>query len=140
MSGIAARLARHAGLRYLVVSVMALGADMAMFLGFLRGGMGPTLASALAYGLGVAVHWWGSSRAVFAGQLAAPGAERARQQALFVGSALVGLAITTGIVGLGSGAGLDPRLAKLVAVAASFIATWILRRHFVFGGTAPATA
>ena len=73
-------------------------------------------------------------------QLAAPGAERARQQALFVGSALVGLAITTAIVGLGSGGGLDPRLAKLAAVAASFIATWFLRRHVVFGGKSPATA
>ncbi|MEQ1689130.1 MAG: GtrA family protein, partial [Sphingopyxis sp.] len=58
--------------------------------------------------------------------------ERTRQKALFVGSALVGLTLTTAIVGGGSALGLDARLAKLVAILVSFPTIYILRRHFVF--------
>ena len=47
-------------------------------------------------------------------------------------SALIGLAITSAIVGLGSYLGLDPRLAKLGAIAVSFQITYILRRSVVF--------
>jgi small basic protein len=54
------------------------------------------------------------------------------QKALFVGSALIGLALTMAVVGLGARLGLDPRLAKLVAVATSFVATWLLRNRIVF--------
>ena len=53
-------------------------------------------------------------------------------QALFVVSALIGLALTTAIVGLGEYSGIDPRLAKLGAIAASFILTYIIRSKVVF--------
>lgn len=125
-------LIAHSGLRYLGASVIALGADMGCFLLLLRLGMMAALASALAYGLGMAVHWLVSSRAVFAAHVATRGAERNRQKALFVASALVGLAITTALVGLGALAGMDPRLAKVAAIGASFAATWALRHHVVF--------
>ena len=118
--------------RYLGASVLALGADLACYLGLLRLGMMAALASALAYGLGIVVHWLLSSRAVFAGQLADAGTERWRQKALFVGSALVGLVITTSVVGILAMLGGDPRMAKLVAVAVSFAATWLLREKVVF--------
>jgi len=49
-----------------------------------------------------------------------------------VASALVGLALTTGIVWTGDIAGIDPRLAKLAAIAISFAATWLLRARIVF--------
>ena len=65
-------------------------------------------------------------------EVAESGAARTRQKALFVVSALIGLAITTAIVWAGDTAGLDPRLAKLVAVAVSFIVTWLLRSRVVF--------
>ncbi|MBS0254991.1 MAG: GtrA family protein [Proteobacteria bacterium] len=118
--------------RYLLASVAALAADMGCFLILLRLGLPPAPASALGYGLGIVAHWLLSSRAVFADQVAARGAGRTRQKALFVGSALIGLALTTMVVGAGAAAGLDPRLAKLAAVAVSFAATWLLRQRVVF--------
>ena len=51
---------------------------------------------------------------------------------MFVLSALVGLGITTGIVGLGSRYGLDPRIAKGIAILVSFQATYVLRKRVVF--------
>ena len=118
--------------RYLGASVIALVCDFACFLFLLRLGLAPAPASALGYGLGIAVHWLVSSRKVFIGSVASPGAARTRQKALFVGSALIGLAVTTALVAAASGLGLDPRLAKLLAVAASFTITWLLRDSVVF--------
>lgn len=116
-------------LRYLGVSVVALGADMGAFVLLLRLGAPAAPASALAYGLGVGLHWWLCARVVFD---AADGAARWMQKLLFVGSALVGLGLTVAIVGLGARAGFDPRLAKIAAVGVSFIATWLLRSLVVF--------
>ena len=124
--------------RYLGASVIALGCDFACFLVLLQLGLTPAPASAVAYGLGIAVHWLVSSRKVFTDSVASEGPARTRQKALFVGSALIGLAVTTGVVAVASALGLDPRLAKLVAVAASFTVTWLLRDSVVF--RRPATA
>ena len=118
--------------RYLGASVIALLCDFACFLILLQLGLAPAPASALGYGLGIAVHWLVSSRKVFTDNVAAHGPARTRQKALFVGSALIGLAVTTGVVAVASALGLDPRLAKLVAVAASFTVTWLLRDSVVF--------
>ena len=118
--------------RYLGASVIALGCDFACFLVLLQLGLAPAPASALAYALGIAVHWLVSSRKVFTGSVAGHGPARTRQKALFVGSALVGLAVTTGTVAAASSLGLDPRIAKLVAVGASFTVTWLLRDGVVF--------
>ena len=93
---------------------------MAGFLALLAAGLAAAPASALSYALGIGVHWLISSRAVFVSGVAARGPARTRQKALFVASALVGLALTAGIVGLGAALGLDPRLAKIVAVGVSF--------------------
>ncbi len=118
--------------RYLAASVVALGFDMACFLALLAAGFVAAPAAALSYSLGILVHWYISSRAVFTGGVAERGPARTRQKALFVASALVGLALTAAIVGLGAALGLDPRLAKLAAVGVSFIATWLLRARIVF--------
>lgn len=126
------RLLGATPVRYLIASIAALAADMGCFLALLRLGLAPMPASATGYALGIIAHWLLSSRAVFADQVAARGAGRTRQKALFVGSALVGLALTTVVVGAGAAMGLDPRLAKLVAVALSFVATWLLRQKVVF--------
>ncbi len=119
-------------LRYLVASAGALGLDMALFVAALALGAGPVAAAAAGYAAGIGAHWLLSSRAVFTGALAEKGKARRQQQALFLASALVGLALTTGIVGAGSLLGADPRLAKLAAIAISFQATYILRRKVVF--------
>ena len=124
---------RHAApSRYLMASVVALGFDMASFLVLLASGFAAAPASALSYSLGIVVHWFISSRAVFTAGVAERGPARTRQKALFVASALVGLALTAGVVGLGSALGLDPRLAKVGAVGISFAATWLLRARVVF--------
>jgi putative flippase GtrA len=114
--------------RYLAVSGIALGVDMAAFMVLL--GLGAALASALAYMLGVGVHWFLSSRAVF--NAAPRGPARMRQKGLFLGSALLGLGVTTGIVGALAAMGADPRMAKIAAIAASFAATYWLRARIVF--------
>ncbi len=119
-------------IRYLLASVGALAVDFGSFLVLLALGMLAAPASALGYSLGIVAHWLLSSRAVFHDSVAARGRDRTRQKALFVGSALVGLALTIAIVGSADGVGIDPRIAKLAAIAASFTATWMLRAKVVF--------
>ncbi len=119
-------------IRYIVASAIALGIDLGSFLIMLSLGTMAVAASAASYTLGILVHWLISSRKVFADTVAARGIERTKQKALFVVSALAGLALTTAIVGAADLAGLDPRLAKLFAVAASFALTWLLRSKVIF--------
>ncbi|MCC6926681.1 GtrA family protein [Novosphingobium sp.] len=126
------QLRRVVLVRYLGASVIALGCDMASFLALLSLGLAPGLAAAAGYALGIVVHWLVSSRKVFTGSVAAHGTARTRQKALFVVSALIGLGVTTAIVSGGAMLGLDPRLAKLVAIGASFTITWLLRDVVVF--------
>lgn len=124
--------------RYALASVGALAVDMGSFLALLSLGVAAAAASALGYGLGIAAHWLLSSRAVFTDSVAARGPRRTRQKALFVVSALIGLTLTTAIVGLADFAGTDPRIAKLVAIAASFTVTWMMRNKVVFRSTSGA--
>lgn len=118
--------------RYVIASVGALAVDVGCFLALLEVGMWPAPASAIGYALGILAHWLMSSRAVFTGHVATGGAARTRQKALFVFSALVGLGLTTAIVWSGAALGLDPRAAKLVAIAVSFTVTWLLRSRLIF--------
>lgn len=119
-------------LRYLLASIAALVVDMATFLVLLELGTAAAPASAAGYALGIAAHWLASSRTVFIKGVANRRTDRARQKALFVGSALVGLALTTAVVAAGTALGSDPRAAKLAAIAVSFVATWLLRSRVVF--------
>ena len=118
--------------RYIGASLAALGVDFAIFMTALSLGVPPALAAALGYMAGIACHWLISSRFVFMAQVASDGTARRNQQGLFVLSALVGLGITTAIVGLGSRFGLDPRIAKGAAIVVSFQATYVLRKKVVF--------
>ena len=121
-------------IRYGAGSVVALGCDIGLFLLLIRLGFSPTAASALGYGIGIGVHWLVSSRLVFPDGTAPRGAARNRQKGLFIGSALIGLAVTTAIVTIGSLIGLLPIAAKLVAVIISFQTTYMLRKAIVFSG------
>jgi putative flippase GtrA len=130
--GLAQSLRQLTVLRYLIASALALGVDMGTFLVLLGLGIWPAPAAAGGYALGIVAHWLISSRKVFADGVAARGPQRTRQKAMFVVSALIGLALTTIIVGSATLAGIDPRLAKLAAIATSFATTWLLRTRIVF--------
>lgn len=118
--------------RYIGASAVSLGVDFAIFMAALSVGIPPALAAACGYIVGIACHWLISSRMVFVGLVAEDSASRRQQQALFVLSALVGLGITTAIVGFGSRYGLDPRVAKAIAIVVSFQATYVIRKKVVF--------
>lgn len=119
-------------IRYVLASVGALAVDVGVFLALLSVGVMAAVASAIGYSFGILAHWLMSSRAVFQDTVAEGGMARTRQKALFVISALVGLGLTTMIVGAGDHAGGDPRLAKVLAIAVSFFATWLIRSRIVF--------
>ena len=129
---LAARLSDVRFLRYLGASIGALAVDVSAFFAALAFGTAAGPASALGYSLGILAHWLMSSRAVFHDGLAEVGRRRTIQKTYFVLSALAGLMLTTMIVTLGDHAGIDPRLAKLGAVAASFTLTYVLRAQIVF--------
>ncbi len=118
--------------RYVCASVGALAVDVGSFLALLSLDVAAAPASAVGYSFGIIAHWLMSSRAVFQDNVAAGGIARTRQKALFVVSALLGLALTTMIVGFGDWSGIDPRIAKGAAVIVSFLATWLIRSRIVF--------
>jgi putative flippase GtrA len=118
--------------RYISSSVVALGADTGCFLIFLQFGMAPAAAAAAGFSIGIVVNWLVSSRVLFTSFVAVAGPERQRQQMLFLATALLGLVLTTAIVGGAAALAFNPRLAKLVAVAVSFTITSALRHLLVF--------
>ncbi|MBA3896128.1 MAG: GtrA family protein [Sphingomonadaceae bacterium] len=118
--------------RYLIVSAISLGVDVSVFLALLGAGTPSLAASAGGYCTGIVAHWLLSSRAVFSARVAAPGAPRARQQAMFLASAVAGLAVTQSVMASFALLDLDPRLAKLVAIPLSFQLGYVLRRRVVF--------
>lgn len=120
-------------LRYVFASSGALTVDLGAFLGALALGVAAAPASALSYSLGILAHWLLSTRLVFLRGVAPSGPARTRQKALFVISALAGLALTVAIVGLVDVFGGNPRLGKLAAIIASFTLTYALRATVVFG-------
>ncbi|MDX2209323.1 MAG: GtrA family protein [Sphingopyxis sp.] len=118
--------------RYVGASVVALVADVGLFLLLLSAGLLAPAASAIGFCLGIAVHWLMSSRVVFVTTTARGGTERWRQKFLFLLSAGVGLTLTVAIVSYGAVVGMDPRAAKGIAIIISFTTTYLLRRLFVF--------
>lgn len=132
MSKLKERLKRADYLRYVLASGGALALDMGTFLVLLAVAVPSTGAAALGYAAGVVGHWLASSRLVFVDRLAPRGLGRMRQKSAFAVSALAGLGATVAIVWSCVRAGLDPRLAKLIAIGLSFQLTWLLRKHFVF--------
>lgn len=117
---------------YGLASGIALGFDLGAYLLLIGAGMAAPMAAICGYSLGIVAHWLASSRVVFVGRVAGSGRARSTQMGLFVASALVGIALTWLIVSLAVAAGFDPHVAKLSAVAASFMATFLLRTRFVF--------
>ncbi|MAM36960.1 MAG: polysaccharide biosynthesis protein GtrA [Erythrobacter sp.] len=117
---------------YGFASVAALAVDVGVFLLLLMTQISAAGATALGYCAGIVTHWLLSSRVVFADSVVAAGPQRRLQKVLFGVSALAGLLLTTLIVSSADSAGIDPRIGKVFAIAASFALTWLLRSKIVF--------
>lgn len=133
------RLRGNLFLRYVVVSIAALATDMGVFLALLETGSLSTAASAIGYSTGILAHWLLSSRKVFQDRVSEKGTSaRMQQKAMFLVSALLGLLMTVAIVGAGTALGMDPRLAKIIAIVISFLLTYALRNIVIFRQARPA--
>lgn len=133
MIKLANRLRGNVFLRYVAVSIGALAADMIVFLLLLETGMPGTAASAVGYSVGIFAHWILSSRKVFNDRVSEKGTSaRMQQKAMFLASALIGLVLTIIVVGAGTALGIDARIAKVVAIATSFLLTYLLRNVVIF--------
>ncbi|WP_327754441.1 GtrA family protein [Sphingobium sp. SJ10-10] len=119
--------------RYILASGLSLAMDFGTLVVLLWLTVPALAASVCGYLLGLCVHWSISSRAVFVCRARLDVDGRLHQKLLFFGSALVGLAITSTMVGVGTLWGADPRLVKLAAITVSFQVTYLLRRSVVFG-------
>ena len=117
---------------YGFASVAALAVDVGVFLLLLMAPVSAAGATAVGYCAGIVTHWLLSSRVVFVDSVEAAGPQRRRQKMLFGISALAGLLLTTVIVASADWAGIDPRIGKVFAIAASFALTWLLRSKIVF--------
>ena len=118
--------------RYFLASGVALATDIGIYLLLLRLGVGPVPSAVCGYGAGVIVHWVLSSRFVFSSGHDLKGAGRWRAKALFLATAVMGIAVTAGTVALAVSQGLAPVAAKLIAIAVSFNLTYVSRRWLVF--------
>jgi putative flippase GtrA len=128
--GLTALASRLMLARYLLASIVALCADTALFLALSDRLMPPGWAACAGYVFGIAVHWLLSVRYVFTGRVA--GRASTAQRLQFLLSALLGLGVTTGVVGAATGLGAPALPAKMAAVAISFTLVYLVRKHVVF--------
>jgi putative flippase GtrA len=118
--------------RYFVASVLALGVDVAtLYLLMLAFAIGPDVAAAGGYLVGVVVHYWASRRFVFsAGWL---DHTRLAEFGAFLATGIGGLLLTFGIVHLlAARLGFPVLAAKGAAVAVSFVVVYLVRASLVF--------
>jgi len=124
-------LARFSITRYLIASIVSLAFDVALFMVLVAVKMDAAIASALGYSAGILVHWLISSSFVFPGKKR-DGAALQFQRVGFIATALLGLAITVGIVKGMTAMGFLPVVAKGAAIFVSFFAVYFTRRFGVF--------
>ena len=118
-------------LRYLVVSAVALGCDLAVYASLIGGGTRATAAGAAGYMFGLMVHYALSARWVF------PDAAGTRRTAptfiKFAASGLIGLATTAAIIDVLTRNHLAGAFsAKAAAVVMAYVMVFLLRRTYVF--------
>jgi putative flippase GtrA len=122
-------------IRYLVVSVVALGCDVAVYASLIKGGVMASAAGAVGYAAGMLVHYALSACWVFP-DLA--GARRtAPTLAKFVATGLLGLATTALIIDVLTRHQIaDAFAAKGAAVVSAYLVVFLLRRTYVFAAGA----
>jgi putative flippase GtrA len=117
--------------RYTLVSGFALVFDFAVYFLVAAGGTRPAIAGAVGYACGLVFHYLLSVRYVFDVEAAHKG--QSRLFAEFVLSGLAGMAITALVIAVAVDVGHMPLLAaKVLAVGASFLVVFALRRGVVF--------
>jgi len=131
LPGPLAMLNRFSITRYLLASIVSLAFDVALFMVLVTLSVGAGIASAIGYSVGIIVHWLISSSFVFPGKKR-EGAALQFQRLGFIATALLGLAITVGIVEWMTALGSLPVVAKGAAIFVSFFAVYITRRFGVF--------
>ena len=118
---------------YTVVSIVALGMDLAVFNAVLFSSMRASLAGIIGYTAGLGVHYVLSRRFVFTAADTAKG--DLRRFGEFALTGCVGLAMTWGVIALATDvAHLPAMFGKIVAVGTSFVVVFLLRRGIVFAG------
>ena len=117
---------------YGIASAAALAVDMAAFLGLVACQLAVPTAASIGYAVGIAVHWFLSSRFVFTARVATDRKRLMVQRGMFVLTAVTGLGLTWAIVMVGTELGLVPLASKLVSIGVAFFATYLLRIWIVF--------
>ena len=119
------------GARYLVVSAVALGCDLSVYAFGLKASLAPAAAGALGYSGGLFLHYVLSAFWVFPDPM---GRRRTKTTlAKFVATGVLGLGLTSGLIGALTGGGLcGAYTAKIVAIAVSTVTVFAVRRTYVF--------
>jgi putative flippase GtrA len=116
---------------YTLVSIVALGIDLAIFNGLVFGGTRASIAGAGGYLVGMIVHYVLSTHYVFDTTNSDKG--NARRFTEFALSGAVGLLITWSLIHLATDiAHLPAMVGKIGAIGTSFIVVFLLRRGIVF--------
>lgn len=124
-------LLRSQFFRYLSVSIVALFIDVAMlYVLAVRIVISAPLAGALAYATGLVAHYALATSHVFGFRRYA--ANRFAEFTLYAFSGLCGLCVTFLVLWGGNGVGFPLWASKAVAIAASFIFTYVVRRWYLF--------
>ena len=123
-------------LRYLAVSALALGCDVAVYAGLIGSGIRAAAAGGLGYAIGLTLHYALSTRWVFPD---GAGTRRiAPTLAKFAATGLIGLATTAAIIdGLTRNHIAGAFCAKAAAIVPAYIVVFLLRRTYVFAARAP---
>lgn len=116
--------------RYGLVSLAALGLDVAVFGALVSGGMAAPVAGVIGYSAGLVLHFLLSCRVVFDRKAVAKSNPRLFGE--FALSGLLGIATTWIVISLATGAGATPAIAKVLAVGVSFFLVFAVRRGIVF--------
>lgn len=117
--------------RYTIVSAAALALDFAVYLLLTQFGWRASLAGVMGYVQGLMLHFSMSTRFVF--KTAGCRKSQMRLFVEFAASGLVGLGMTTFTIAVATEIfHLGVLIAKLAAVAVSFLAVFFLRRSVVF--------
>jgi putative flippase GtrA len=118
---------------YTIVSIAALGVDLAVFNGLVVSGTRASIAGVAGYLVGMVVHYLLSARYVFDTTTSDKG--DARRFTEFALSGAIGLAMTWALIHLATDVFHLPAMAgKVAAVGTSFIVVFLLRRGIVFAG------